>query len=120
MKKLLRWVMKEASKRDGATKNLDGELLDDKVSQIKELLKSGPFFIRKMLGDAAKKLPHHPGGRRRATTVEEQLEIVEEITSLSRKGTELRTAKERVAQKRGISLSTVQRIWKHRAQLGPQ
>jgi hypothetical protein len=112
MKSVVRMI-EEVSVLDGAAKKLD-TLLEDEVPEIKEKLKSTPFYMRKVFENAAKKLPHHPGGRKRTLSDKKCLDIIEDIASRVRNGLELRQSKEQVARKHSVSLSSVQRVWKLR------
>ena len=106
-------MIEEVSVLDGAAKKLD-TLSEDEVPEIRKKLKSASYFVRKVFGNAAKKLPHDPGGRKRKVSDKKRLDIIEDIASLVRDELELRQAKERVARKHSVSLSTVQRVWKLR------
>ena len=99
-----------AGEINGANKRLDN-LSEEEIPKIREKLGTVEFYMRDTLIAAAKKLKHWPGGAKEKTSVQDKLAIVEEITSLMLQGVELRPAKERVSQKRSLSLSTVQRIW---------
>jgi hypothetical protein len=95
-------------------KGVDKKLSEDDVQAIKRKIRTSPFQLKKAFVDAAKNLPHPPGGRKRKFTDQQHLLIIDEISSLNRQGLELRESKQRVADKHLVSLSTIQRIWKAR------
>ena len=64
--------------------------------------------------DAAKGLPSPPGGRPHGLTPKQGREVCRQIGQLYGEGVDLADAKLRMAQRYGVSLSTIQRAWKKR------
>jgi hypothetical protein len=81
---------------------------------ITAVLENLPYLFRKMLPEAAKEMPHDPGGRPPALTEEGAREACKEVGELTGRGATLLAAQKRVAMRRGVSLRTVQRAWQKR------
>ncbi|MFI5093529.1 MAG: hypothetical protein ACHQIK_08810 [Candidatus Acidiferrales bacterium] len=113
MKKLAEKAIEAATQADGALENINS-LTEDGALKVIEKLGSALPALRRVLKNATKKLPHDPGGRKKKLSDEQRGEVVKEITSLILQGLELRAAKETVARRRGVSVSTIQRVWKQR------
>ena len=75
------------------------------------------YAIRQLLAKNHKELPHDPGGRKKAVADDDRHLVIKEIAGLIEDGMEPRAAKEVVARKRAVSVSTIQRIWKQRGVL---
>jgi hypothetical protein len=77
-----------------------------------------PYQMRRHIPQATKEakkhLPHEPGGRPRAIKPQEYQDVRDAIGQLLARGTRLKIAQQRVAQRRGVSTRTVQRIWQQR------
>jgi hypothetical protein len=85
------------------------------LSAMVKAIRSLPYTFRKVLPEATKELPHKPGGRNRAIEVEEYPKICREIGLLiAGEKVSLRDAQKRIAQRYGVSLRTIQRIWQQR------
>jgi len=114
MEKLAKKQFKEVGQRDRAFENID-KLSEDEALEILKKLKTAPFEMRRLFQNAAKRLPHPPGGRKKIFSVADSNKIVDEITALIREGYEPKTAKSIVALRRNVSVSTIQRVWKQRS-----
>ena len=116
VRKLIEQTFGKIAREDGALKTIDS-LTEDQALAVKEKLGTALPAARLMLKNASKKLPHDPGGRKRKFTDEQRLEVVNEVTSLIAGGHELRAAKSIVGRRRGVSISTIQRVWQKRGTL---
>ena len=70
----------------------------------------------------AKELPADPGGHPRVFTPHEKAEVCSEIGVLLDQGVILQDAQTRLAQRKGVSVRTIQRVWQNRKDLatGPE
>ena len=75
-----------------------------------------PFLFRKMLPKLAKELPPDPGGHPRSLTPQESLDVCVEVGVLLGQGVALTDAQTRVAQRKDVSVRTIQRVWQNRKQ----
>jgi len=73
-----------------------------------------PHFLRSSLQGIAKTLPPSPGGRPRELTPQECMQVCLLIGQLFGQGVELPDAQKRMAQRYGVSLRTIQRVWQQR------
>jgi hypothetical protein len=91
----------------------------DELEQILQSIRQLPFLMRSGTLEFAKnKLPHDPGGRKSVLgTPSEQARRIEEVISLIRKKVKVTDALKQIARKEGISLSSMQRIWRRRGEL---
>ncbi len=109
----LREIYKHWSKMDGSQeiiRNATPEYLEDGRKRLKAI----PHTLRRYLAGAYKRLPHDPGGRKEVLTDSEKAEVIDKIGRLIIAGDDLARAKEIVARKHAVSLSTVQRVWRER------
>jgi len=74
-----------------------------------------PYFLRSSLQGIAKSLPPPPGGRPRELTPQQCMQVCLLIGQLYGQGVELPDAQRRMAQRYGVSLRTIQRVWQQRA-----
>jgi hypothetical protein len=93
------------------------KLPDEKAEEVRTLLESLPHKSRRILSANIRRIPHDPGGRPKALPDEDCRKVVASILARIAEGAELREAKELVARKFKVSLSTVQRAWRDRAKL---
>jgi DNA invertase Pin-like site-specific DNA recombinase len=70
--------------------------------------------FRKPLLDAIKRLPYPPGGRRKALSHNDELQVCSKIGSLIVGGCTLKEAVRRLADRFGVSRSTIYRTWRNR------
>jgi hypothetical protein len=61
-------------------------------------------------------LPPLPAGRPSAIPSEKCAEVLDFISSLNRKGCKLMVAKERAAQRYGVSRRSIERLWTRRSE----
>lgn len=86
--------------------------LGHEIKQIKQLTGE---LRRKLMHAVKNDIPHDPGGRTSVRgTPEEQQRRVQQVVSHIAKGMKITDALKRVARKEGISLSSMQRIWRMR------
>jgi hypothetical protein len=92
----------------------------DQLDAMTKSIALFPYVMRKNLPaavkEAQKRLPHDPGGRPEVVEPEDYPKVCDEIGQLYARGTPLKTAQQRVAQRRDVSLRTIQRIWQKRAE----
>jgi hypothetical protein len=91
--------------------------LTPEAEQFKSLLVTLPqlvYLVRRIIPQAAKKMPHAPGGRPQEFLPAERTEICREINELHLKRVKLRAAFERIAVRHHVSTRTIQRIWNER------
>jgi len=95
----------------------DPQELDNGVSICKDFI----FQLRRGIPDFIKaQIPHAPGGRPAVlTTPEDRRRVCQEIAGLFAQRVRLTDAQKRIAQKHGVSLRTIQRIWKRRGEEEP-
>jgi hypothetical protein len=83
-----------------------------------------PYTLRDALPkagkEAAKKIPHRPGGRPRGLKDYEYVEVCKDIGSLLAEGVGLKDAQKRLAKRKDVSLRTVQRVWQRRAEIAKE
>ena len=86
--------------------------LDHEIKEVKKLTGN----LRRFLARAVKKeIPSDPGGRKSVRgSPQEQKRRIEQVVSHIRRGVKTTEALKRVARKEGISLSSMQRIWRMR------
>jgi hypothetical protein len=84
------------------------ELSPEQLEQIKVEI---PIELRGVLKELARTLPHSPGGRPRKLTTEESRKSGQIIDDLVYKGVDRSIALRQVANKKGVSLRTVQRAY---------
>jgi hypothetical protein len=113
IKTLIGEVYKSVSKLDGSEEALRNAG-PEKIAEVNAKMRSAPFELRRMLKHGYKQLPHSPGGRSRAIPDEKQQVVINHIVELIRYGMEPREAKAAAARRYGVSLSTIQRVWRHR------
>lgn len=70
--------------------------------------------LNMLSSEAAKTFPVANAGRPQSLTSTKRIEVCEHILKLYGQGTKLMVAKQRTAQKFGVSLSTVERTWAER------
>jgi hypothetical protein len=86
--------------------------LEHQIKRIKQLTGD---LRRKLMHAVKTNIPHDLGGRSsRIGTPQEQQRRVQQVTTLIGKGMKITAALKRVAQKNGVSLSTMQRTWRMR------
>jgi hypothetical protein len=88
-------------------------LPDPDPIKLKKMLEEVDLFlpsVRKVLVPFAKQLPPPPGGPPRKIPPEEEPAVREEVARWFRDGYSIPKAKEKVARRRGTSVSTIQRI----------
>lgn len=116
-------MLKQARTREGLEAQLvkEPEPSPEQLAAIAEAIRLLPYRLRKALPDAAKEaakqLPHLPGGRPRSLKPDEYPRVCKAIGSLIAEGTKLKDAQQRIAQKEGCSLRTVQRVWQSRRKI---
>jgi hypothetical protein len=74
-----------------------------------------PYFLRGSFQGIAKTLPPPPGGRPRELSPEDCGDICLAIGKLYGQGVELPEAQNRLAQRYGVSVRTIQRAWQQRS-----
>jgi hypothetical protein len=79
-----------------------------------ESIRHIPFVVRKTLPQAAKELPHDPGGRDKAVKPGKYPKICRKIGLLLSEGVSLKDAQLRAAQENRVSTRTIERIWQQR------
>jgi hypothetical protein len=77
-----------------------------------------PYHLRKATIEAAKTLPHPPGGRPRVLTPQDGKEICAEIGALIGQGVTLSNAVKRMAQRYEVGEITIRRVWQKRGKPG--
>lgn len=93
---------------------------EPKAEELEELLgflRTFPYQLRRTFPKALKELPHDPGGHPPSFTASECREICSRIGALLAQGVRLKDAQSRLAQQKGVSLRTIQRVWQKRARL---
>jgi hypothetical protein len=117
--RILRRVRNHASLESVLAK--EPEPTTEQLAAAVQAIELFPYQIRRRLPEAIKEaqkhLPREPGGRPQAVKPEEYPKVCEEIGRLFARGTPLKIAQERVAQRRGVSQRTIQRIWQNRKEL---
>jgi hypothetical protein len=83
--------------------------------KVMAFLHTLPHFLRGLLQEAAKGLPPSPGGRPHGLTPDQNRDVCRQIGQLYGEGVDLADAKRRMAQRYGVSLSTIQRALEKRA-----
>lgn len=92
----------------------DPRALDLIVNTVSAALPS----LRQIILPIAKRLPHPPGGRpKKLSDPLKRGAIRDEIGGLLANGVDLRDAQIRLKNREGVSLSTIQRIWRERKHL---
>jgi len=94
-----------------------GDAASDQPKDFQELLMKLPYVVHQIrpgLISAAKQLPHPLGGRPRSEVQKKQEEVCREIAALYIKRVPLKAAYARVAQRHGVSATTIERIWRTR------
>jgi hypothetical protein len=81
------------------------------MNQLPQVLRIG-FMVAAAKAKAT--LPPPTGGRPRATTASKTQEVLDFVSELFRKGSRLRVAQTRAANKYGLSLRTIERLWSNR------
>jgi hypothetical protein len=87
----------------------------EEFEKVLAFVRTLPYFLRGLLQQAAKGLPPSPGGRPHGLTPDQSREVCKQIGQLYGEAVDLADAKLRTAQRYGVSLSTIQRTWKKRA-----
>lgn len=83
--------------------------------QLSEIKQTFGLLRNLTSGFIKEKIPHRPGGRRSVLgTPEEQAQRVAQVLVLIGKKVKTTVALKRVAEREGISLSSMQRIWRER------
>ena len=110
---------REARTRDGLKAMLMKEPEPNPVelTVILPAIRKLPYIFRKVLPQAAKTLPHDPGGHPPMLTPEEGRAVCEEIGLLLAQGVELKNAQLRIAHRKGVSLRTIRRVWQNKEEL---
>jgi hypothetical protein len=90
---------------------------DSDLEMAKKIVREQfPTAIRKPLLEAAKALSHPKGGRPKLLTDPDKRKACDDISELMRmSGLELREAVRRAADRYGVSVRTMQRVWQGRA-----
>src|SRR6266853_2989310 len=73
-----------------------------------------PYQMRKATMDAAKTLPHSPGGRPRVLTPKDGMEICAQIGALISQSVTLSDAVKRMAERYNVGQITIRRVWQSR------
>ena len=87
------------------------------LSAVVESIRLFPYTLRSAAKEAAKKLPHQPGGRPKALEVDDYPKVCKVIGNLLAEGVKLRDAQQRVALREDVSLRTIQRAWQKRGEI---
>jgi transposase len=119
IRKIVEKTIAAVGQFDGSLEGINSMTVE-KAIEVKEKFGTVLPVMKRFLKNAHKRLPHDPGGRKRKFSHSQRSQIVQEIVSLIAQGHELRTAKATVAQRYGVSLSTIQRVWKGRESLLPK
>jgi hypothetical protein len=85
------------------------------MEAFRAFVRTVPFILRGAFQDLAKGLPPSPGGRPHELSLDQRREVCKQIGYLYGEGVTLADAKSRMAQRYGVSLSTIQRAWNKRA-----
>jgi hypothetical protein len=86
----------------------------DQLEAMVGTIRLFPFQLRKPTIEAAKTLPHPPGGRPRILTPQDGKEICAEIGALISQGVTLSDAVKRMAQRYEVGEITIRRVWQKR------
>lgn len=90
----------------------------DQEELVVSAVRMVPAFLRAEVipnvNTALKDLPRLPGGRRPSLTPEASVQLCSFIAELYGKGVRLKACKQRAAQRFGIGLRTVERVWSQR------
>ncbi len=119
-------ILKQARSREGLEARFakEPEPTPEQLSATVDAIRLLPYTLREALPkagkEAAKKIPHRPGGRPRGLKEHEYLQVCKDIGSLLAEGVRLKDAQKRVAQRKGVSLRTVQRVWQRRAEIAKE
>jgi len=81
----------------------------EEFEKVTAFIRTLPYLLRGLLQDAAKGLPSPPGGRPHGLTLDQSREVCKQIGQLYGAGVALADAKLRMAQRYGVSHSTIQR-----------
>ncbi len=92
----------------------------DQLAAIIGTIRLIPFQLRKATIEAAKTLPHSPGGRPRVLTPQDGKEICAQIGALIGQGVKLSDAVKRMAQRHDVGEITIRRTWQKRGKPIPQ
>jgi len=98
-------------------------LPDPKPTELEAFLvfvRTVPFILRGAFQDLAKGLPPSPGGRPHELRLDQSREVCKQIGYLYGEGVTRADAKSRMAQRYGVSLSTIQRAWNKRAKFSSE
>jgi hypothetical protein len=119
-------LMKQARSRGGLDAILakEPEPSPNQLEAMVKVIRLYPYALRTILTDAAKEaaksLPHQPGGRPRVLNSHDYPKVCEAIGTLIAKGVKLKVAQQRVAERHGVSLRTIQRVWRKRSEIAQQ
>ena len=113
-------VWQHANSREEAVRILESlpDPSPEAFEKVMAFLQTLPYFLRGVFHEAAKGLPPSPGGRPRGLTHQESRDVCKQIGQLYGEGVSLADAKSRMAQRYGVSLTTIQRVWKKRTPTG--
>ena len=116
-------AMRRARSREGLEAYLakEPEPTSRELGAMVESIRLFPYTLRRVFPDAAKeaakKLPHQPGGRPKALDVDDYPRVCKTIGKLLAEGVKLRDAQQRVALREDVSLRTIQRAWQKRSEI---
>jgi len=104
--------LEDFSKSALADPNMTVQDIKDWTAFMRKVQGEGPRIFKTTMREMVKALPRLPGGGRPGATDEQKQALREEALELLRKG-EIRVsvALRRIAQRHGISLRKMQRIW---------
>jgi hypothetical protein len=104
--------LEDFSKSALADANLTAQDIQDWTAFMRKVQGEGPRIFKTTMREMVKELPRLPGGGRPGASDEEKQALREEALELLHKG-EIRVSVvlKRIAQRHGISLRKMQRIW---------